>query len=310
MAGGRFPLLVLTGPTGSGKTGLAARIASALGAEIVCADSRQVFRGVEIGAASPTAAEMALAPHHLYGVLDPSEPVSAGGWRAMAEARIAEIHARGAVPLLVGGTGLYIQALAGGLELAPPADPALVSELEERARMGGPGPLWDELYAADPEGARGISRNDPFRIIRSLALVRREGRPLAEIRGTRQVPWTPLSKAALEMEREELYRRIDSRVDRMLEMGLMDEAKRLKDRGLSPALPALRAIGYGHLFRAMDGELTVSEAAELIKRDSRRYAKRQMTWFHGREPGLRWFPAGDASAAERLVSQYFRDMLV
>jgi len=305
----KTPLLVLTGPTGAGKSVVAVGVAESLGAEIICADSRQLYRGLEIGSAAPPPALLKRVPHHLYGALDPAEPVSAGTWRDMAEKAAREIASRGRIPFLVGGTGLYIQAMAGTLSLAPPANPAIVELLSARAKSEGTEALWHELEKADPAAAAAISPGDSFRIVRALALVTEKGRPLAELRGSREVPWSPVARAGLGLPREALYSRINFRTDEMLNHGMLDEARLLRERALSQALPSLRAIGYRHLFAALEGRMGVEEAAELIKRDSRRYAKRQMTWFRGREADLRWFRGENAPAAVTAISRYFQDVL-
>jgi tRNA dimethylallyltransferase len=307
MAG--LPVIVFTGPTGSGKSRIAPLVAKRIGAEIICADSRQVFSGIPVGAAAPDPAEMAGIPHHLYGILDPSEECSAGRFRDLAEGEIASIRGRGKIPMLVGGTGLYIEAVTGGLGLAPPAGPETVKKLQNRADSGGIGALWGELSAKDPVSAGKIHPTDAFRIIRALSVLEETGRPFSSFTVPITPRHSPVARIAISWPREELYTRINLRCDAMLRHGMMEEAAALRARGLSPDLPALRSIGYHHLFAVIDGRMKPDQALELIKRDSRRYAKRQMTWLRGRGGDIFWAPGGDPETAAEGLSKHCESVI-
>ena len=285
-------------------------MAAKIGAEIICADSRQVFSGIPVGSAAPDPGEMGGIPHHLYGVLDPSQECSAGRWRDMAEVAIAAIRGRGRIPMLVGGTGLYIEALTGGFGLAPPASLETTRNLQERASTGGIRALWEELQGRDPVAAGKIRDTDAFRIIRALSVIADTGSLFSSF--TIPIPprYSPVIRLAISWPREDLYARINLRCDTMMKHGMMDEAIALRRRGLSPRLPALRSIGYHHLFSVMDGLMPAGEAIELVKRDSRRYAKRQMTWLRGRGGDVFWAPGGDPVATAEGLSKHCESMII
>jgi len=305
-----LPVIVLTGPTGSGKSRVAPLIAERLGAEIICADSRQVFRDIPVGSAAPDPSEMGGIPHHLYGVLDPSEECSAGRWRDMAETAISGIRGRGRIPMLVGGTGLYIEAVTGGIGLAPMAAPETVKRLQERALSAGTRALWEELSQSDPGSAGKIHPTDAFRIVRALSVMEETGKPFSSFTVPIPPRHGPVARIAISWTRPELYARINLRCDGMLRHGMMDEAAALRSRGLSPSLPALRSIGYHHLFSFMDGVLNREQALELIKRDSRRYAKRQMTWLRGRGGDIFWAPGGEYRVTADGLSKHCESVII
>ena len=295
-------LVIVMGPTGVGKTAIAARAAKSVGGEIVCADSRQLFRDMETGSAQPDDAAMHKVPHHLYAVLDPAEDVSAGRYRDMARPVIAAIEANGRVPLAVGGTGLYLRALTGSLGLVPPSSPAAIRRLTALADQHGNGWLWRRLEKGDPEASARIKPGDRYRIVRALAVLEETGRPLGAWHREGRARTLPAVKVALTLERGILYERINRRTGEMMAGGMLEEARGLRKRfGKGPYPGSVRAIGYRHLFRHLEGEIGLDEAAELVARDTRRYAKRQMTWLRG-EKDLSWIDAGDPGRAAKELA--------
>jgi len=303
------PLLVIAGPTGVGKTATAVALARRVPLEVVSADSRQVYRGMDIATGKPTPAERAAVVHHLIDVVDPDDPYHAARFRADARAAIAEILARGRLPAVVGGTGLYIRALLRGLDPAPPADPALRRELEARAAREGPAALHAQLARLAPEAARRVHPHDTVRVIRALELVR-AGSPVGAARRRWREPvaeWDVLA-VGLTLERGELARRLRERAARMVAAGLLDEVRRLLARGWDPSLPALRGIGYREFVQVARGLLDPEEALRRMQRDTVRYARRQWTWF-AREPDVEWLDvelAGGPEGAAALIAERLR----
>jgi tRNA dimethylallyltransferase len=281
--------VLLMGPTGAGKSAVALALAREFPLEIVSVDSALVYRGLDIGTAKPSAAERASVPHHLIDVCDPSEPYSAGRFLTDARALIDEIRGRGAVPLLVGGTMLYFRALSRGLAQLPAADPAVRARLDCRARAQGWAALHAELGRVDPAAAARISPADAQRIQRALEVYELTGETLTVRQRRTTATSLRLARfALLPCAREELYRRLDRRLDAMLEAGFLDEVRRLRDRGdLDAELPALRAVGYRQLLAHLDDHLTLPQAITAAKRATRNLAKRQLTWLRG-EPGIIW----------------------
>jgi tRNA dimethylallyltransferase len=284
-------VVVIGGPTGVGKTAAAIELARALNGEIVGADSVQIFRHMDIGSAKPTRAERAAAPHHLIDVADPDEPWDAARYAREARRAVAGIHKRGRPPLVAGGTGLYIRALVAGVFSldGPGGDPDLRARLREAAETSGSPALHRRLAEKDPEAAARIHPNDAFRIVRALEVVEATGRPLTAHQADHRFEDAPyrLFRIGLYREREELYRRIERRVDAMLEEGLLDEARGLLARGYGPELKPMKAIGYRHMADHLAGRVPWDETVRLLKRDTRRYAKRQLTWFRA-APDTRW----------------------
>ena len=291
-------LAVLAGPTASGKTRLAVEAAGRLGAEIVSADSQQVYRDLEVGTAKPTAAERALVPHHLLDLVDPGEGMDAARWAELADRAIADIAARGRLPLLVGGTGLYLRALLRGVVEAPGRDPALRARLEEEAvRLGRPA-LHARLAAVDPAAAARIRPNDLVRVVRALEMAS-GGRTQSELfagHGFRERRYR-YRFFALDVPREELHRRIEERARAMAEGGILEEARRLLERfgGALPRLP----IGYADAAECVRGRLSLDELVHRIALAHRRYARRQLIWLR-REPEVEWLapPFDSASFAD------------
>ena len=285
-------MIVICGPTASGKTALAAALARELGGEVVSADSMQVYRRMDIGTAKPTAEEMGDVPHHMIDVADPEENYSVARYVQEAIPVVDGILARGRVPIVAGGTGLYIDNLIAGRQFAPfPAESGLREELQARARREGLAALAAELARVDPETAARLHPNDEKRIIRALEVWQATGRTLSQHdRESRAVPprYAALTIGLDFADRADLRARIDRRVDEMMERGLEEEVRGLLAGGLSPGCTAMQAIGYKELAAALAEGRPAAEGAEEIKLRSRQYAKRQLTWFR-RNRDVRWF---------------------
>ena len=285
-------MIVICGPTASGKTALAAALARELGGEVVSADSMQVYRRMDIGTAKPTAEEMGDVPHHMIDVADPEENYSVARYVQEAIPVVDGILARGRVPIVAGGTGLYIDNLIAGRQFAPfPAESGLREELQARARREGLAALAAELARVDPEAAARLHPNDEKRIIRALEVWQATGRTLSQHdRESRAVPprYAALTIGLDFADRADLRARIDRRVDEMMERGLEEEVRGLLAGGLSPGCTAMQAIGYKELAAALTEGRPAAEGAEEIKLRSRQYAKRQLTWFR-RNRDVRWF---------------------
>ena len=285
----RPKIVVIAGPTASGKSGLAVDLARSLSGEIVNADSMQVYRGMDIGTAKPTREERRGVPHHLLDVVDPDEPFNAARYRRAALPVITDIRLRAKACLVVGGTGLYIRTLIGGLMEAPPSDPGVREALQRDCEAYGPAALHDRLKELDPEAAAPIHPNDRIRIIRALEIIHISKRPFSDFvkgHGFRDRSADAL-KICLDVKRETLYERINERTLRMVEAGLLEETRSLLRRGYSPDLKPMNAIGYRHMIRHIQGEWSLDEAIHTLQRDTRRYAKRQLTWFKA-DPDIIW----------------------
>ena len=304
--------LAVVGPTASGKSALALELAERFGGEIVSCDSMQIYRGMDVGTAKPTAEERARVPHHMLDIRDPDEPYSAADYGEEAESVAETVLSRGGLPIFCGGTGLYLSAvLTGRHDDAPPSDPALRAELSERGKTeDGRRELYDELLALDPASAAATHPNNLRRVVRALEIYRLTGTPKSvfdrESR-EREARFDCLILGLDFPERKDLYARIDRRVDGMMKDGLYDEAKRLWERGyLAPKTTAGQAIGYRQFLPCFAGESSPEEAAEQIKLATRRYAKRQLTWFRA-QPGVVWLDAGASdlfTRAEATVSAW------
>lgn len=278
--------LLIMGPTASGKSALALALAARLGGEIVNADSMQVYRDFRVLTARPTPEEERQAPHHLYGHVDAAELYSVGRWLADATASIAAIRARGAVPILAGGTGLYFKALTQGLAEMPAPDPEVRAALRARAAKEGAPALHAQLAARDPSTAARLQPNDAPRILRALEILETTGESISALQANTTPALAPDDwiGVALTPDREALYARINARFDAMLEQGALDEVRAFSTRNLDPALPAAKAHGAPALTAHLRGELSLADAAAIGKRDTRRYAKRQFTWMAGQMP--------------------------
>jgi len=263
----------------------------------------QVYRGMDIGTAKPTSAERARVPHHLIDVAAPVERFSAGEYLRLADEAVAEIRSRGKIPLVVGGTGLYVRALTHGLFEGPVADRAFRDSLIEKEKSNGDGTLYKLLREVDPEATGRIHQTDIRRIVRALEVYHTEGRPLSALHEEHRAAGTdrPVKIAGLRRGRDELYRRIDARVDKMMAEGLLDEVMALKGLGCDRDMTSMQALGYKQLMAFLEGDTTLEEAVRLIKRDTRRYAKRQFTWFNA-EQKVEWVDISEGAQMGRTLS--------
>jgi tRNA dimethylallyltransferase len=297
-------IIVICGPTGIGKTSTAIGIAKALNGKIISADSMQVYRYMDIGTAKPTLEERQEAHHDLIDVADPDEDFDAARFSALADGFIKEYQRDGFVPVVAGGTGLYIKSLVSGLFRARPVDSAVVERLEREADEMGTAIMHERLVLVDPKAADRIHPNDRFRILRALEIFATTGKPISEYHaahGFADQPYRVL-KIGLSMDRELLYQRINKRVDLMIEQGLLGEVESLISMGYSPSLKSMGSLGYRHMADYLKGQFTFDEAVTLLKRDTRRYAKRQMTWFRA-DSDIQWFEPGDVDAViEKAVN--------
>jgi tRNA dimethylallyltransferase len=302
MTRGKPPLLVVAGPTGVGKTAAAVALARRVPIEVISADSRQVYRGMEVATGKPTADEQRAVVHHLIDVVDPDDRYHAARFRADAEALIEAVRERGRLPVVVGGTGLYIRALLRGLDPAPAADPDFRRELAGVAAHQGRAALHARLAAAEPALARRLHPNDEVRVVRALELLR-SGSTVGEAQVSwrrAESPWRVIY-VGLGLARSALARRLTARAASMAAAGLLDEVRALLGRGYGPILPALQGIGYRQFVQVALGRLDPARALALMQRDTVRYAKRQMTWFT-REPGIEWIDVDAATGAESVAA--------
>jgi len=294
---GSVRLVVLAGPTAVGKTPVAIALAERVQGEIVCADSRTLYRGMDIGTAKPTAQDRERVPHHLLDVARPDEVVTLAVYQRLALSAIAEVGRRGRLPLLVGGTGLYIRAVVDGLQI-PRASPdwRLRAALEAEERAGGPGALHGRLREVDPASAARIHPRNLRRIIRALEVHTATGIPISVLQRSSAGP-SPgpgegsVAMIALTLDRVRLYDRIHRRIEQQLAGGLVEEVRVLVREGYPPTLPALQGLGYKEFVPYVEGRLSLAEAKALMQRNTRRYAKRQLTWFRG-DPRYRWLDVG------------------
>lgn len=290
-------IIALVGPTGSGKTAASLALAERWNAEIVNCDSRQVYRGLDIGSAKPSAAERAAHPHHLFDVVDPDAPFDAARYAALARAAIAAIAARGRRVIVVGGTGLYLKALRYGLFGGPPADAALRARLEA-AEAAAPGLLHARLAAGDPATAARLHPRDRVRVVRALEVLEMTGRPLSAWHAAHRFRGgeLPMRVVGLAVDRAVLVARLDQRCADMLAAGLLDEMRALFARGYGPELPALRSIGYRQMGAHLRGECDLETALAGMRRATRQLAKRQLTWFRA-DQTITWVAADTPAAA-------------
>jgi tRNA dimethylallyltransferase len=294
-------ILVIAGPTGSGKTALAIALARRLGGEVVNADSQQVYRGLDVGTAKPTREERAEVPHHLLDVVEPGEAMDAARWAALADGAIAEVAARGRLPVVAGGTGLYLRALLHGVVAAPGRDPALRARLEAEAAASGRPALHARLAGVDPAAAARIRENDLVRIVRALEIAAGGTTQSALHAAHAFAPDRYQARLlALDPPREELHERLGRRARAMFEGGLLDEARALRARfGAAP--PARLPIGYAEALAVLDGALPLDQAVRQVAAAHRRYARRQVIWLR-RERGVEWIaPPVDVEALARRV---------
>lgn len=294
----RIPLLA--GPTAVGKSSIAVAWAEAESGEVVSCDSRQLYAEMEVGTAKPTADETARVRHHFVGEATVSDPWSAGRFARAAEERLTEILHRGHLPIVVGGSTLYIQALVDGLADIPPTDPGVRQALNDKLTQVGAKVMYEALLRVDPAFAGTLDETKSQRILRGLEVYASTGRPLSSFFAEATPPSHRFRVIVLNMDREALYKRIDTRVDRMMADGLLAEVHRLMEAGFNPNENPLRTIGYAELAPCLLGERKVPEAVALIKRNSRRYAKRQLTWLRGRADAT-WVDLNPALSADQAV---------
>ena len=298
-------LIAVVGPTASGKTALAIALAKELGGEIVSADSMQIYRGMDIATAKPTPEEMAEVPHHLIGFWPPEKPFSVAQYAVLAREKIDDILRRGRVPVLCGGTGLYIKAIVDHIQYEEETggDAVLRERLRRQAQDEGNLAVWRQLQAMDPQTAERIHPNNLGRVIRAIEVMQVSGRSIREQEErSRQAPcpYHVIQIGLRYRNRENLYERIGRRVDAMAEAGLPEEARAVRQQGLTAT--AAQAIGYKELYDWMDGMLPLEEALENLKRSTRRYAKRQLTWF-GADARIRWIEPDALQAGETVTEQ-------
>lgn len=307
-AEGSPPLLVIAGPTATGKTEAALRIAEDHAGEIISADSMQIYKELEVGTAKPTAEERKRAPFHMVDFVDPREPYTVADFQRDARAAIAEVHSRGKLPILCGGTGLYIRSVLRGLSFPPGAMPEtheIRQRLEEEARKGGLQALHARLAEVDPVTAARVAPADAKRIIRALEVYEHTGEPFSALSRVDDAEKLNYNAATfvLTCPRERLYERIERRVDDMLAAGWLEEVVRLRDSGLTLEHQAMLAIGYRHLYCFLQDGGDFREVVGQIKRDTRRFAKRQLTWFRREDmQWVEWTTPEDFAAAVRLMS--------
>ena len=287
-----YPLVVIIGPTGVGKTALGIALAQTIGGEIISGDSVQVYQKLDIGSAKPTAEELQLVPHHLIDCLDPTEPFTAAQFKSLATSLIAEIRGRGHIPIVVGGTGLYIRSLLDPYDFSQHGSEEIRSKWKEFAILHGNEALHRELEKQDPVTAEQFHPNNVLRIIRALEVFELTGKTLSSQRQFRDDEYQPLDPAivyiGLTAARDVIYDRINQRCVTMLKQGLIEETLALLKDGYAPTLKPLQSIGYRHAIWFLKGRVTQPEMLRLLQRDTRHFAKRQFTWFR-RDPRISWY---------------------
>ncbi|HET7909472.1 MAG TPA: tRNA (adenosine(37)-N6)-dimethylallyltransferase MiaA [Nitrospira sp.] len=300
----RKPLVVMLGPTAVGKSRVAIEVAKRLETDILTADSRQVYRGMDVGTDKPPLAERQGIVHHLVDVVDPDESFNAGRFRQHATQLIEALHQRRRLPLVVGGTGLYVRILLQGLCEAPPSDPRLRATLDKEAREQGQDRLFARLVAADPLTAAKLHPRDASKIIRALEVYLLSGVPISSFQAGHGFAERPFSALiiGLNRERQQLYQRVEERIDWQLANGLVDETRALLAQGYPRNAAALTGLGYRHVAAYLAGEYDRQEMVRSFKRDTRRFAKRQMTWFR-RQEGTIWLMIGEHESVERTAAR-------
>lgn len=304
------PLIIITGPTAVGKTDLSIQIAKAVNGEIISADSMQVYRHMDIGSAKITPEEMGQIPHHLIDVLDPEEDFHVVRFQQMAKQALLDIWGRGRVPLLVGGTGFYIQAVVRDISFGEERDSenGYRQELESLAKQKGALWLHEKLAAVDPEAARQIHPNNQKRVLRALEYYHDTGNLISDHNREQQAKASAYNCAyfVLNDDRTLLYQRIENRVDRMMADGLLKEVKALQERGCTRDMVSMQGLGYQEILAYLEGEYSLEEAVRRIKRDTRHFAKRQLTWFK-REKEVIWVHRKDFDDQEERMLEYMLD---
>ena len=296
-------LIIITGPTAAGKTELSIKLAKKLDGEIISADSMQVYKTMDIGTAKIKPAEMQGVPHHLIDVFEPEHGMNVAEFKSLAKAAIDDIHSRGKTPILVGGTGFYIQAVLYDTEFEKEEENSTRAELTALSQTpDGRAKLYEMLKEEDPEAAEKIHPNNIKRVIRALEFKANTGGKISEHNTTEKQKESPydFTYFVLTMDRNKLYERIDKRVDIMLEEGLVDEAKRLMERGLTEEHISMQAIGYKEIYQYLTGRMSLDEAVELLKKNTRHFAKRQLTWFR-HERAVTWIDKDEFKCEDDIL---------
>jgi len=305
-------LVAIVGPTATGKSRLAVKIAQHCNGEIVSADSRQVYRHMDIGTAKPSPEELSLAPHHLIGIVNPDEPFSLAQYQQLADRAIEDIQERNKLPVLVGGSGLYVWSVMEGWIIPPvPPDKEYRQKLEARAAGGEESQLYQELLRLNPGAAQKIDPRNTRRVIRALEVHRNTGTPPSQS-SPKKAPPFEYTLIGLTAKRDELYRRVDRRVDDMIERGLIDEVKRLIDMGYNLDLPAMSGIGYRQIGSFLSGEVTLESAVQQIKYETHRFVRHQYAWFKLTDDRIKWFDIQHDIDSEviNLISGLLKDRVV
>ena len=298
----KSPLICIVGPTAVGKTEIAIQLAQHLDAEIVSLDSRQIYRGMDIGTAKPTPDQRGAVPHYLIDCVDVDQPFSVAEYQRLGDTAIEEIRERNKRAMAVGGAGLYFRGLIDGLFDGPGADMEIRTKLQREAEEHGNVALHERLRRCDPETANRVHPNNRVKVIRALEVYELTGKPISALQGQwkRNKPRYPFRAFGLNMPREVLYRRIEERVDQMVEAGLIEEVEWLLDQGYSRNCVAMQSFGYKELIDHLDGKRTLNEAITLLKQNTRRFAKRQLTWFRN-DPRIEWIDISEFPSMEGIV---------
>ncbi len=304
------PLVIITGPTASGKTALSIELAKQIGGEIISADSMQVYRHMDIGSAKVTKEEMDGVPHHLIDVLDPSEEFNVVRFQEMARKAMEGIYERGKIPIIAGGTGFYIQALLYDIDFTETDENnSIREELEQKARTEGASVLHAMLKEIDPESAEAIHEHNVKRVIRAIEFYRQTGKKISDHNRQEREKSSPYQFLyyVIDLPRELLYSRIEQRVDQMIEQGLVEEVKALQAMGCTRDMVSMQGLGYKEILDYLNGQLTLDEAIYVLKRDTRHFAKRQLTWFR-RERDVRWLELGTfAGSRAKMLGAVLKD---
>ena len=311
MESGKHPLVILTGPTAVGKTALSIALAKGIGGEIISADSMQVYRHMDIGSAKITPEEMAGVPHHLIDVLEPDQEFNVVVFQKLAKRAAAEIDGRGHIPILVGGTGFYIQALLYDIDFTEnDEDTALRRSLEELAQREGSEALYERLRAVDPESCESIHAHNIKRVVRAIEFYEKTGKKISEHNREQRQNESPYNFAyfVLTDSRDRIYHRIDERVDLMMAQGLLEEVRVLRESGCRKDMVSMQGLGYKELLSYLEGEISLDEAVYLIKRDTRHFAKRQLTWFR-REKEVIWIDKTVFDHDSQRILAFMQDFL-
>ncbi len=305
------PLVILTGPTAVGKTALSIALAKAIGGEIISADSMQVYRRMDIGSAKITQEEMDGVPHHLIDVLEPEQEFNVVAFQKLAKQAAEEIYSRGHIPIVAGGTGFYIQALVYDIDFTEnDEDTALRHSLEEQARRDGPEALFERLRAVDPESCESIHAHNIKRVIRAIEFYEKTGKKISDHNREQRQNTSPYNVAyfVLNDNRERIYERINARTDQMMAQGLEEEVRALWESGCRRDMVSMQGLGYKEMLAYLEGEISLDEAVYLIKRDTRHFAKRQLTWFR-REKEVIWIDKTAFDQNSQNIINYMKDFL-